>query len=71
LLPDCDAEDHALPVTPLDHWLARRPVGLARYPQPLYRTEGLCNPEQSSSDELPALEAGLFGNHSRMRIDHA
>jgi hypothetical protein len=71
LLPDCDAEDHALPVTPLDHWLARRPIGLARYPQPLYRTEGLCNPKQSSSDELPALEAGLFGNHSRMRIDHA
>jgi Heparinase II/III-like protein len=30
LLPDCDdAEDTAPPVTPLDYWLARRPVRLA------------------------------------------
>ena len=29
LLPDCDDEDLALPVTPLDDWLARRPVRLA------------------------------------------
>jgi hypothetical protein len=30
LLPDCDdAEDTALPVAPLDYWLARRPVRLA------------------------------------------
>jgi Heparinase II/III-like protein len=32
LLPDCDdAEDTALPVTPLDNWLARRPVRLASW----------------------------------------
>jgi hypothetical protein len=72
LLPDCDTEDQALPVTPLDHWLARRPVRVTRYPQPFYRTEGLCDPEWSSSPyELPALEAGPFGKHSQMRIDHA
>lgn len=29
LLPDCEDEDVALPVTPLDDWLARRPVRLA------------------------------------------
>jgi len=29
LLPDCEDEDLALPVTPLDDWLARRPVRLA------------------------------------------
>ena len=71
LLPDCDAEEQAVPVVPLDHWLARRPVGVARYPQPFYRTEGFRDPERSSSDELPALEAGLFGKHLRRRIDHA
>jgi len=31
LLPDCDDDDLALPVTPLDQWLARRPVRLASY----------------------------------------
>jgi hypothetical protein len=31
LLPDCDDEDLVLPVTPLDDWLARRPVRLASY----------------------------------------
>ena len=71
LLPDCDTEDQGLPVTPLDHWLARRPVRLARCPQPVYRTEGLCDLERSSPDELPAREAGLFEKHSRMRVDHA
>jgi hypothetical protein len=71
LLPDCDAEDHALPVTPLDHWLARRPVRVARDPQPFYRTEGFRAPEQSSLTELPALEAGPLGKYSQMRINHA
>ncbi|HUC09583.1 MAG TPA: heparinase II/III family protein [Stellaceae bacterium] len=28
LLPDCDGSELTLPVTPLDHWLARRPVRL-------------------------------------------
>jgi hypothetical protein len=71
LLPDCDVEEQVLPVSPLDHWLARRPVRLSRFPQPLYRTEGLCDPEQSSLAELPALEAGPLGKYSQMRIDHA
>ncbi len=31
LLPDCDDDDSALPVTPLDEWLARRPVRLTSY----------------------------------------
>jgi Heparinase II/III-like protein len=35
LLPDCDDDELALPVTSLDDWLARRPVRLARYPQPV------------------------------------
>jgi hypothetical protein len=71
LLPDCDAEDQVLPVTSLDHWLARRPVRLPRFPQPFYRTEDLCDPEQSPLVELPALAAGPLRKYSQMRIDHA
>ena len=71
LLPDYDADDPVLPVTSLDHWLARRPARFPCYSQPLYRTEGLCDPERSPADELPALEAGLLRKHSQMRIDHA
>ncbi len=33
LLPDCDEDDLALPVAPLDDWLARRPVRLIEYVQ--------------------------------------
>jgi hypothetical protein len=33
LLPDCDGSELALPVTPLDQWLARRPVRLTRAPR--------------------------------------
>jgi hypothetical protein len=71
LLPDCDVEDEVLPVAPLDHWLARRPIRLSRFPQPLYLTKGLYDPEQSPLCKLPALEAGPSGKHPRMRIDHA
>jgi hypothetical protein len=71
LLPDCDAEDPVLPVTSLDHWLARRPVQRDRCPQPLYQTEGLGDPERRPSDVLPAREAGFFGKHLPTRIDHA
>jgi len=64
LLPDCgDDEDPALPVTPLDNWLARHPLRLARYPLPR---------------DLPAPNAGLFtkpspvfAKHLPKRIDHA
>ena len=71
LLPDCDAEDPVLPVTSLDHWLARRPVRRGRCPQPPYRTEGLRDPARSPPGVLPARAAGLFGKHSPTRIDHA
>lgn len=71
LLPDCDDDDQALPVTPLDHWLARRPVRLAHHPQPFYGTESLRDPERGSPDELPTLGAGFLGKHSPIRIDHA
>jgi hypothetical protein len=71
LLPDCDGDDQALPVAPLEHWLAGPPFRLAGHPQPLYRTKGLRGPERRPPDEHPAPEAGPLGRHSRMRIDHA
>jgi Heparinase II/III-like protein len=33
-LPDYDRDELTLPVTPLDEWLARRPVRLTHYPRP-------------------------------------
>ena len=36
LLPDCDEDDLALPVSPLDVWLQKRPVRLAQFPRPEY-----------------------------------
>ncbi|MFZ3235075.1 MAG: heparinase II/III family protein, partial [Stellaceae bacterium] len=40
LLPDCDTADSALPVAPLDHWLARRPVRLSVVPRQRRRLRG-------------------------------
>jgi Heparinase II/III-like protein len=33
LLPDCDGDEPALPVAPLDHWLTRRPIRLTGLPR--------------------------------------
>ena len=71
LLPDCGDDEQAWPVTSLDHWLAPHPDRFARYPQPLYRTEGLHDREQSPPVALPALELGFLRNPLRKRIDHA
>ena len=50
LLPDCgDDEAQALPVTPLDTWLARRPIRLVGYPRPM---------------DLPPPNAGFFTKRS-------
>src|SRR5262249_21620290 len=69
-LPDCDVDDQVLLVAPLNHWLARHPIHRSRRPQPVYRTKGLCDPEQSALYESPALDTGSSGNYSRMRINH-
>jgi hypothetical protein len=71
LLPDCDDDDLVLPVTPLDDWLARRPVRLTRDPRSGYRTNALRDAEWRSSTRLPAVEAGLLGKHSAERMDRA
>ena len=41
LLPDCDGSELALPVAPLDHWLARRPVRLTGVSRRGSRARGL------------------------------
>lgn len=72
-LPDCEEDDLVLPVTPLDCWLAGRPVRLAHCPPPMYpyRTNGEYDAEWRTSVELPALEAGILGRHSPERREHA
>jgi hypothetical protein len=41
LLPDCDGSEPALPVAPLDDWLARRPLRLTRVVRRGCRARGL------------------------------
>jgi Heparinase II/III-like protein len=50
-LPDYDADDFALATTPLDEWLARRPVRLADYPRSVFCTG------RKSYTELPPVSA--------------
>ena len=64
LLPDCDDDEPAQPVTPLDQWLARRPTRLAFYSDPLYRTRGL--PPIPLLDVQPA----ILRTDVPKRIDH-
>ena len=40
LLPDCDGTELALPMSPLDHWLARRPIRLTGVPRRGSRARG-------------------------------
>jgi hypothetical protein len=48
LLPDCeDAEETALPVAPLDYWLARRPVRLATCVRPAKRMNRRRDPSRA------------------------
>jgi hypothetical protein len=51
-LPDYDGDELALPVTPLDEWLARRPVRLARYPRPEFWTRRKLGGEEDAAAGL-------------------
>jgi hypothetical protein len=58
LLPDCDGCDTALPIAPLDHWLARRPVRLSAVPR--RRAPGATSPPKSKTRRQTSLrQAGL------------
>jgi hypothetical protein len=52
LLPDCDGDELALPVAPLDHWLARRPVRLTGLSRRGCRNRGIEAAERVSSGRL-------------------
>ena len=55
VLPDCDEPDMALPVTPLNDWLARGPVRLASYPRPEFLTAA----RRTSTPPQCAVQAAL------------
>jgi Heparinase II/III-like protein len=63
LRPDCDGREPALPVAPLDHWLARRPVRLAGLPRLHCRT-------RSRRPSAPERAADLAPALSATRSDH-
>jgi hypothetical protein len=65
LLPDCGDNDNelALPVTPLEEWLARRPVRLARCPRREYSVTSARDAGLDFPIGRPRLPAGLR-NHS-------
>ena len=56
-LPDYDSDDSAPLVTPLNEWLARRPVRLAPYPRSEYWTHG-----DHDVEGVPPVDAGLLAS---------
>jgi hypothetical protein len=79
LLPDCDDDDLALPVTSLDEWLARRPVRLASYPRRASRINAARHAAGDASTGFAPFQARvvrkpgpereqLFGNGSERRV---
>jgi hypothetical protein len=62
LLPDCDDDDLVLPVTPLDDWLARRPVRLFRCPLRPRRT--------ALPVRLPSSNAAMMARSEPGMSDH-
>jgi hypothetical protein len=60
LLPDCDGSELGLPVMPLDHWLARRPVRLTGVPRRGCRARGLtANRAAPRCSKVGAIETAL------------
>ncbi|MGC2202816.1 MAG: heparinase II/III family protein [Stellaceae bacterium] len=59
LLPDCDDDDLALPVSPLDVWLQKRPIRLAQFPRPEYWADGADNVDAGGQAGFAPFEAGL------------
>jgi hypothetical protein len=79
LLPDCDDDDLALPVTSLDEWLARRPVRLASYPRRASRINAARHAAGDASTGFAPFQARvvrkpgpereqLFGNGNERRV---
>jgi hypothetical protein len=65
LLPDCDGDEPARRVIPLDQWLARRPARLTLFSDPPCRTKGL------SPTPLLDVRPALLRTDAPKKIDHA
>jgi hypothetical protein len=70
LLPDCDGSEPKLPVTPLDDWLARRPLRLTRVPRRGCRARGLrtqprrpAATRRGSTTDIPSIASQAEPNH--------
>ncbi len=72
LLPDYDDNaDFAAHVTPLEEWLARSPVRLARYRRPRQWIAGGGGNKGVAPMKMPALRAGVVRKQLFQRIGHA
>jgi Heparinase II/III-like protein len=70
LLPDCDGDEPALPVTPLDHWLARRPLRLTGVPRRGCRSRGRGPAAQSAAPNSAKEKTGAGRGRSGVGLDH-
>jgi hypothetical protein len=71
LLPDSDGGEMALPVAPLDHWLARRPIRLTGIPRRGRRTRGAQDAMPLSPVRLATSKIGYPRQDPRASLDHA
>ena len=71
LSPDCDGDDLALPVAPLDHWLARRPVRLTGLSRRGCRTRAVMAAERSSTGRPATARLGYSRRNPRASRDRA
>ena len=70
LLPDCDGGGLALPVTPLDHWLARQPVRLTGVPRRGRRARGCGDAGCDAGVRLAKSKAKYYRSPPRSELDH-
>ncbi|HEY3910991.1 MAG TPA: heparinase II/III family protein [Stellaceae bacterium] len=64
LLPDCDCDELALPVAPLDHWLARRPVRLTGLPRRGWLARSARTPTHASPVRLATSKLGYHSGYA-------
>lgn len=71
LLPDCDGDELALPVAPLDHWLARRPLRLTGVPRRGCRTRAAHIAEPGSAVRPTKSKLGYSRRNPPASLGHA
>ncbi len=71
LLPDCDRDELALPVAPLDHWLARQPIRLTGLPRRGCRTRSVHIAMRASPVRLEKSMVGYSQREPPASLDHA